>query len=75
MQEVTHSSVALRPLVGRTEYGMFCINQVGMFIVMAIDTQPFPVTTVFWIIVVVMVAMVDGQFTMSTCNDLVQLIL
>ncbi|VTR69370.1 hypothetical protein DESC_740109 [Desulfosarcina cetonica] len=33
-----------------------------MFVVVAIDTQQLPVAAVGWIVVVVVVAMMDGQF-------------
>lgn len=42
--------------------GGICIDQAGMFVFMAIHTQQFPVAAIGWIIVVVMVPMVDGEF-------------
>lgn len=39
------------------------MNMACVFILMTIDTKQFPVAPVRWVIVVIMIAVMDGQFT------------
>ena len=39
-----------------------CLNLFLMFVVMAINAQQFPIAAIGWVVVVVVVAMVHGQF-------------
>ena len=39
------------------------MNMACVFILMTVDTKQFPVASVRWVIVVIMIAVMDGQFT------------